>query len=927
LIDRGEPALNVPACRGGLFVTSPDGSDRFLVQHKVPDFYLALAIDLLARDRDETTPGLAFIDYGSLAVRHLGAIHERLLECKLRRAGRNEFRLCKDRSGRRASGSYYTPDPIVEYIIAGTVGPVLDEKLAALRREFRKGRRDSELVEHFFDLRVLDPAMGSGHFLVAAVDFITDRLLKFLTEFPINPVHIALDRTRTSILASLRAQGVSVDPARLTDINLLKRHVLKRCIYGVDLDPMAVELARVSLWLDAFALGDPLNFLDHHLRCGNSLLGATFEDLERARIPFSIHRERVPVVSKTAGASEAREILSGYRVVFDCLVAAHFGLPQALTEIIEASLAGETQRRLVDQVEALAQQADRRFFHWEIEFPEVFFDFVEGERQLKHKDRIKEGSAGFDCVVGNPPYVRQEALRPLKAFLQASYQTHNRTNDVYVYFQELAIRNLRAGGRMGMIVANKWLRAGYGGKLRRFLRRVGRPLEVIDFGHSPIFPEIDTFPCILIVQKRPAPPATFEDEQMDVCQVPREHWHETMDLGAFVVGHRRQVPLRLLQNEGWSLEDPRVLRLLEKIRTTGTPLKEYCAAPIYGIKTGCNDAFVIDERTRTRLLNEHHASGDLIRPLLRGRDIDRWRPRASGLYLIAARRGTTIDAYPAIKRHLQQFRTLLEPEPCDWADGRGQWPGRARGDYQWFELQASPGEETFEALRQPKIVYQEIQFHSWFSLDTSSSVVNNKVFFLPTNDLALLGVLCSPLQWWHLTRVLPHMKDETLSPAAFLMKDLCIPLERTSQTESIRAAVVPLLAHAGQVHEWEHETAAEARRIFSLPAEDAQIIAWLALSPAAFANRLLKQAGARRPTAKLTEALFAFHQKQRARQVELLTRQLALERSLAVLVEDAYGLDWQERALLRSTRPVRDPLDVLEAKIRAGEAVAADSGE
>src|SRR5436853_2795637 len=122
--------------------------------------------------------------------------------------------------------------------------------------------------------------MGSGHFLVEVVDTVTDHLLKFLNQFPINPVNFALDRTRQSILESLGQQGVTVDPNKLTDINLLKRHVLKRCIYGVDLNPMAVELAKVRLWLDAFTLGAPLSFLDHHLRNGNSLIGATFQQLE-----------------------------------------------------------------------------------------------------------------------------------------------------------------------------------------------------------------------------------------------------------------------------------------------------------------------------------------------------------------------------------------------------------------------------------------------------------------------------------------------------------------------------------------------------------------------------------------------------------------------------------------------------------------------
>jgi hypothetical protein len=613
-MDKGDPILNVPTYNGGLFNTTPDKSERrdqriarFLLEHKIPDRFLALAIDRLARDQDERTLALVFIDYKSLEVRHLGSIYEGLLEFKLKVAEedlttqadkkgetyiplsqakvkkgkqaavavkKKDVYLSNDKAERKASGSYYTPDPIVEYIVAHTVGPVLEEKLEALRPEFRKVRKtfDNELqksqaypskdvtsgkmdhrqwaglqtynghkdlVERLFDLRVLDPAMGSGHFLVEVVDSVTDQLLKFLNQFPINPVNFALDKTRQSILESLGEQGVTVDPAKLTDINLLKRHVLKRCIYGVDLNPMAVELAKVSLWLDAFTLGAPLNFLDHHLRCGNSLIGATFSDLEKATATlFALNYEpllrainHVLFVSKMADATaaevatsvsrydQARQFLAGYQIVMDLLVAEHFGLPEArhlvemgnhldLTnqERFYASLHDDEERNLIVQVEALAQRPDRRFFHWEIEFPEVFFGFIDAdERQIKHKDKIKGGSAGFDAIVGNPPYVRQEVIKPLKPYLKKTCLTFDSTNDLYVYFQEIEIRNLRAAGRLGMIVANKWMRSGYGERLRDFLQRTGQPLEVIDFGHSPIFPDADTFPCILLMTKRPRP--------------------------------------------------------------------------------------------------------------------------------------------------------------------------------------------------------------------------------------------------------------------------------------------------------------------------------------------------------------------------------------------------------------------------------------
>ncbi len=563
VMDQGDASLNVPCYNGGLFITEPQDDEsrehriaRFLADNKVPDYYLALAIDRLARDEDEKPVpgatgqgaklphGLVFIDYKSLEVRHLGSIYEGLLEFKLKVAAEDlatrtekkrekyvplsqakprrgtrrstggdagatpvvhqgDVYLSNDKAERKATGSYYTPDPIVEYIVEHTVGPVLAEKLEALRadlnaagktyhrhvtnarnnpgllskggagvspvdmRAFAASKTYAEhrdLVDRVFDLKVLDPAMGSGHFLVEAVDFITDRLLDFLNRFPNNPVNFALNRTRENILRSLGEQGVTVDADKLTDVNLLKRHVLKRCIYGVDLNPMAVELAKVSLWLDAFTLGAPLSFLDHHLRCGNSLIGATFEDLEKATTGqlFAIDYEpllrairHVLFVNEMADAtaaevhqsadeySQARKELSGYQIVLDLLVADHFMASQpsplpggttggsrrgraraaAATSFKPSDLLrqasdldlttraklltslDEKATLLVEQVENVARRPDLRFFHWEIEFPEVFFGFADVDRrQIKHRNDIAAGSAGFDAVVGNPPY-------------------------------------------------------------------------------------------------------------------------------------------------------------------------------------------------------------------------------------------------------------------------------------------------------------------------------------------------------------------------------------------------------------------------------------------------------------------------------------------------------------------------------------------
>ena len=884
--------------------------------HRVPDRYLARAIDRLARDQDEKTLGLVFIDFKSLEVRHLGSIYEGLLEFKLKVADedlttqteknqekyiplseakakrgrtvevvvkKGEVYLSNDKAERKASGAYYTPDPIVEYIVGQTVGPILDEKLEALRPEFRKVRRTFEnelqkatayppqglsptkdkeairrfaiektyathkdLVERLFDIKVLDPAMGSGHFLVEAVDQITDKLLQFLNAFPVNPVSFALERTRSSILESLSTQGVTVLRDKLTDINLLKRHVLKRCIYGVDLNPMAVELAKVSLWLDAFTLGAPLSFLDHHLRCGNSLVGATLSDLEKATEGHLFRLDYGPLlsainyvlfVSKIADAtaaevassvsqySQARKSLSGYQIVLDLVLGDHFGMPQAKAfvssgsdldlsdrEKFLASLHGGTEKELVAQVEALAKRPDLRFFHWEVEFPEVFFGFVDpNQRQIKHKDRIKAGTAGFDCIIGNPPYVRQETIKLVKSFLKATYDTFNSTNDLYVFFQEREVRYVRFGGRMGMIVANKWMRTGYGEKARGFLQRFARPLEIIDFGHCPIFPDADTFPCILIVGRRhqvlPIGTKPNADEAMFVCPVQREHWNERMDLGNFVRDRKYEIPTSLLRDEGWSLEDPRVQSLLEKLRKTGSKLKDYCGcSPLSGIKTGFNQGFVIDAATRCRLITEHEACRHIIRPLLRGRDMERFRCRTSGLFLIAipssenqewpwSEAGQKAEqifkkTYPAIAQYLSTFRDELIMR---------QDQGRF-----WWELRSCDYWSDFDS---PKMVWQEMAWFTRFAIDQRRQVVLNTAYIIPSVDPLILCVLNSPLAWWYMWRTAQHGKDEVLRLIRDYTEEFPIPVTDAGTKKQIEAIADSLYQHGKRMNEHEVDVA------------------------------------------------------------------------------------------------------------------------
>ncbi len=1036
VIDRGRAAINVPVYNGGLFLSDPKDADasqeaqvsHFLLENHIADRFLAPALDLLARDEDPKSFKLAPIDFKSLGVRQLGSIYEGLLEFKLlvaneklaivkeknrevyrpfkelseterERAEREQRVIAKgrgylenDRRERKATGSYYTPDHIVAYIVEQAVGPVVKEKFDGLRpmlREAQAWHRDRiknarvtgenpskyesgpavenkwhPLIDQFFNIKVLDPAMGSGHFLVQAVDYITDKALDFLNAFPWNPVTAHLADVRESIVHEMDEQGITIDIRRLTDVNLLKRHVLKRSIYGVDLNPMAVELAKVSLWLDCFTLGAPLSFLDHHLRCGNSLIGVSVpevrDELRQGSLfgnwfagltlatDFMRHVGELSDVTSAqvyesrAEYRKASDELAPYKRILDVYTSQWFGneapkkargkgaavdgpvigflktreadsfmkarTAPALEKALDRMAASE--RRIAET--ALAATEQRRFFHWELEFPEVFYGPRPGTERVT--DRLDD--AGFDAVVGNPPYVRQESLKQDKDwYLRAFANTYDAANDLYVYFMEREIEHVRSNGLVGMIVADKWLRSEYGRKLRRYLTQVTQPVSIVDFGHSPIFPDADTFPCVPIFRRRVAKARTGDDaESKDTalaCRFPREDYDPYKPIGPYIAAKAERIPITGFGEDGWSLENRAVQEMLKKLRNSGDELRKLAGPPMYGIKTGFNEAFYIDESTRSRLITEDRRSADIIKPLLRGRDIFRWRPVSSRMYVILSRRGIDIDRYPAVKRHLQQFRVRLEPKPNSWTSKDRNWAGRAPGDYKWYELQASPSDDLVEAIERPKIVYQVIQFHCWFALDLACGVPNDKAFLLPTNDPCLLAVLNSPLMWWILTRTLPHMKDEALNPAGFIMETLHVRLPSGTLQKKIADHATTL----GRLTEERYtEEDGFLGKLASLNGSEAdrRALNWLKRPDDEFAGIVERSSSVPLSTIAKRE-LAALKNRSGGAIARLLAEQLRLEEELAVLVEDVYELDDEERRLLRATCPVRDPLDVLRS--------------
>ncbi|MDZ4670685.1 MAG: N-6 DNA methylase, partial [Phototrophicales bacterium] len=286
-------------------------------------------------------------------------------------------------------------------------------------------------------------------------------------------------------------------------------------------------------------------------------------------------------------------------------------------------------------------------------------------------------AGGFDVVVGNPPYVRQETLgATFKDYVSKHYSVYAGTADLYVYFIERGLSLLKNDGRLGYILPNKWMRANYGKALRTFLddKKIDR---VVDFGDLPVFPDATTYPSLLFLDNA---------EKSDTFLATNANTYDMKtELTDFVRDNEFSVSRHHLRPDGWSLAKSTGQALLTKLMATGTPLGEYVDGKIYwGIKTGYNEAFVIDESTRQRLIAQDPKSAELIKPRLTGRDIKRYQMPVATKYLIFTRHNTDITKYPAILTHLENFKERLMPRPKDFS---GEWLGRKSGKYQWYEIQ------------------------------------------------------------------------------------------------------------------------------------------------------------------------------------------------------------------------------------------------
>jgi len=808
VVDKGDQALRVPPYNGGLF---HEGRYHFLESHKVADRFLVQALDELARQEDED--GVRrFVDYKYLTVRELGSVYEGLLEYELKEDHGVAY-LENSEGKRHLTGSYYTPDYVVQYIVESVLAPLVVERKEAVRnvleehdRALRTQERNpsrlgaqalaalrEKALDTLLDVKVVDPAMGSGHFLVAAVDYLSERFAAIITELNAEAITDALDEVRLEIKREMGEFGLELKDAQLSDINLLKRMVMKRSVFGVDLNEMAVELAKLSLWLDAFTVGAPLSFLDHHLRHGNSVVGMNkdeflswvekentlwLSEIETHIAGATLKAETLQKIRDLSPADisesrrlyqEAEEALLPLRHALDVYTAGLYapkpkrGQPphpflEARIYLPALKLADLAKPPAKSHIaEAVSFARERRFFHWEFEFPEVFFPPAGTPRHY---------NPGFDAVVGNPPYVRQEQLSENKEFFKKAYaDVWAGKADLYTYFFARAFAILRQNGRFGYISSRQFVKAEYGEGLRRLLAEK-KIEEIVDFGENKVFDNAATFPAIFIAENAPSsyPVRYVRVSKNSFAEIVAAAGDERVtELKRIAVERASGIGADSFEPDSWTLATAAENAILQKMREAGVPLGKYVENIFYGIKTGYNKAFFIDEATRNQLLSEDPNSERLIKPLLVGDDVRHYYIRWPHRYLIFTHRGVNIEEYPAIKRYLEQFREQLEPypDPAKWkqlsAEARKRWKGRKPGEYKWYEIQDTVAyHHLFEG---PKILYPVIAKRPRFYMDVSGHYINDKLFAIPGEHWPLLAVLNSKAAFFYAKLKLSSLGD------------------------------------------------------------------------------------------------------------------------------------------------------------------------
>lgn len=824
---RGQPWSLIPFLSSNLFEARADdyyavnetGQSKFYKSLAIPNSWFRELLGLFSEYNFTIDENLSVDVDLAIEPEMLGRVFENLLA---------EINPETDETARKATGSYYTPRAIVDFMVDEVLKSLLltntelsEQQADALlaydgdREVDLSAALKRQVLDAFDHMKVLDPACGSGAFPMGVLQ---KALLVLGRVDPGSRLweQRQLDRiTDAGLRAQLRDKLQREEREFVHKIGLVRN-----CIYGVDIQPIAVEMSKLrfllSLMVDE-AVDDhqpnrgimPLPNLEFKFACANSLIrspgehgglmaGAAdpyFADLGTMTTQyFDVHEP-----SEKAHLRSRIEALVTARVERLVKAAARRGGggQEASDAVLWNSYAGIFKGEPVG------------FFEVPYFFPDV-------------KD-------GFSIVIGNPPYIRQEDIVDQKTALARTWpEVATPRADLYVYFYARGRQLLKLGGVLCYISSNKFLRAKYGESLRRLLSSETAIDLIVDLGGQKVFESATVDTCVIKFRRQQP------DKGHAVLGVPvLADYSMNTSLPVYMAAHETSIGQQGLGSGPWTVAGTSVQQLKLKIAAAGEPLKSWKVQICRGILTGLNEAFVIDDATRQRLCRDDPKSREIISPVLRGRDIRRYEPPRSNSFLITTfkqdRPTIRLSHYPAVMKHLETYRRSLEPRPSDWNERvQGKWPGRNTQpfDYLWYEVFFAP---NLDSTRQGKIVYPEFSTAPSFALDSSGFYCLDTCWFLASEDLYLLGILNSNLAWWYLQQTASH-----LGKTAFRMKKIYLEVlpvvvpdaptrARIEQTVK-RLTAQPFAGSTLQRSQWEAQLNTEIYRLYGLGADEIALI-------------------------------------------------------------------------------------------------------
>ncbi|EAI9853200.1 class I SAM-dependent DNA methyltransferase [Campylobacter jejuni] len=693
-------------------------------------------------------------------------------------------------------GSFYTPSFITSYMCKESITKVVLDKFNAqfdldakdiseLRKSLRKEDKKAQ-KELLNSIKICDPAVGSGHFLVSALNVmlsIYDELNLFDEEFYLEVQNDEILITgRKGEFIEYKRPSTPKDKAHLIQQELFhtKKDIIENNLFGVDINPNSCEITKLRLWIELlkhsfYQSFDDGNYhdlktlpnIDINIKCGNSLVSyfETGKSLNHyPNIKERINKYKRIVKDYKEGfytdKSHINQEIKNLKISFKNFCFADkfkkemksfndkcekyskkYGNFLAVDDenlkfFVSANLTlfDFDEKEAIKEFANLKKEYDNIFnlesnhpFEWRFEFPEILDD----DGNFK----------GFDLIIGNPPYIRQEELKELKPHLAKNYKVYKGTSDIYTYFYELGFNVLKENGILSFITSNKYTRAGYGEALREFLLKNTCILKYIDLNGIKVFDSATVDTSILSFEKIKIKENTFKYLSLN-NELLKNYDFEISAIKEFL-----NISQNSLSKESFAFNDESTNALKTKIEKLGTPLKDWHGLNInYGIKTGLNEAFIITTEKKDEILanckdeDEKERTAKLIRKMLRGRDIKRYSYEWAGLWVINTHNGykskngekikaINIEHYPSLKKHFDEFYLQLEKR-----SDKGLTP---------YNLRNCAYIEEFE---KEKIVYPETTQGAYFVYDNKGIFLEKTAFFIVCENLKyLLGLLSSNL--------------------------------------------------------------------------------------------------------------------------------------------------------------------------------------